>query len=324
MTARRHHFIAQCYLRGFTANRKKQTRQLVVFDKTTRKSFRCATHNVALEKDFNRIDLEGVEPDAFENAMAQFEGLLGPALQRVGQGGSIKNETDRAILLNFIGLLTLRTPRMRERIRDFHERIAKTVLEIATATPERWDNEIAKARNAGYVSGSSNPSHEQMRKFVEGDQYKIHVPTNRHIALEVATFDKILPFLFERKWLLLKAAKNSGGFVTSDHPVCLMWSDRKEGGKFHGPGLGLTGTELILPISHKLALVGAFELQDDEIEASERMVAAVNGAVVAYSERQVFARDMNFYYLMTEVGTPRKASRLTGDPMFIKSNPDSD
>ena len=40
-------------------------------------------------------------------------------------------------------------------------------------------------------------------------------------TLEVGTFDKLLPPIFQRGWILLKATVDSGGFITSDHPVCL-------------------------------------------------------------------------------------------------------
>ncbi len=37
------------------------------------KTFDCGINKVALERDFNRLDIEGIEPDAFEKAMASFE-----------------------------------------------------------------------------------------------------------------------------------------------------------------------------------------------------------------------------------------------------------
>lgn len=42
----------------------------------------------------------------------------------------------------------------------------------------------------------------------------------------------------KRKWVVLKPPRESSGFVTSDHPVCLMFSDPARRGKFYGPGHG--------------------------------------------------------------------------------------
>jgi hypothetical protein len=55
VTARRHHFVPQCYLKGFTVERKKR-RQITVFDAKNRKVFTTAIDNVALERDFNRVE----------------------------------------------------------------------------------------------------------------------------------------------------------------------------------------------------------------------------------------------------------------------------
>jgi hypothetical protein len=118
MTARRHHFIPQFYLKGFTVDRKKK-RQLAVFDGKDRKAFIAAIDNVALERDFNRVEVEGLEPDAFENAVAAFEAEIAPALDRIIATQSNESEDDRITLVNLIGALALRNPRLRETIREF-------------------------------------------------------------------------------------------------------------------------------------------------------------------------------------------------------------
>ena len=147
-------------------------------------------------------------------------------------------------------------------------------------------------------------------------KFKLKIPTQRHIQLEVGMFDKMLPILLERKWLLLRAPKGSGGFITSDHPVVLAWSDPKMRGGFYGPGFGLTGTDVYFPISTGLAVIGAFELEELEIDINENGVAGLNGAQVAYAERQVYARDHNFTYSLQPNEGPRKASKLMCDKRF--------
>jgi len=75
--ARTHHYVARCYLKGFAVQRRKKKPQITVFDGKDRKVFIAAVDNVALERDFNRVEIEGLEPDSFENAMAGFEGEIG-------------------------------------------------------------------------------------------------------------------------------------------------------------------------------------------------------------------------------------------------------
>src|SRR4051794_29866502 len=112
MIARRHHYIPRCYLKGFSVARKKR-RQIVVFDCNAGRSFETATENVAVETDFNRVEIEGHPPDAFEKGMARFEAEAAPALERIIAAKSIANVEDRSYLFNLIGLLAIRNPRLR-------------------------------------------------------------------------------------------------------------------------------------------------------------------------------------------------------------------
>jgi hypothetical protein len=207
-------------------------------------------------------------------------------------------------------------------MRDFHERVAKLVLDVSLATPERWEAQVKRAREAGYLKDApkvAELSYEQMKKFAREANFNISVRRERHIQLELETFNKMLPILLERKWLLLRAPQDSGGFITSDHPVVLIWSNPAMRGGFHSPGFGLIGTEVFFPISTRLAVVGAFELQEATIDVHPNAVASLNGAQVAYAQRQVYARDRNFTYALDAEELPRKASKLINDKRFRRS-----
>jgi Protein of unknown function (DUF4238) len=103
-------------------------------------------------------------------------------------------------------------------------------MKLAPATPERWAGQMEKARAAGAITSDRDVSYEGMKKFVESGNYTMSLRTERHIQLEAGSFEKVLPFMFRRKWILLKAAKDTGGFITSDHPVCLVKADGEDAG----------------------------------------------------------------------------------------------
>jgi hypothetical protein len=309
MVARRHHYVPQFYLKGFAVARKKSHR-LVVFDCRSRKSFSTATENVAVETDFNRVEVDGHPPDVVETALSEFETEAASALERIIAAKSMREAEDRGYLLNLVGLLSVRNPRHRETWRDFQEQIAKRIMELATATPERWASQVRQAQAAGYMRKDADTDYEKMRKFVTEGQYRVDVSTGYHVSVEMVGVDAVLPYLFKRKWAVLKCQDNSGGFVTSDHPVCLTWSDPNKRGPV---GHGTRGTEIVFPICSRLAMVGAFEIEDNEIDASEEMVAAVNGTVIQFSDRHVYARDHNFRYTLRWGEMPSKASKLVAD-----------
>jgi hypothetical protein len=88
--ARQHHVIPQCYLRGFTTKGKKS--QLHVFDVGRCKRFMSSPRNVAGVRDFNRVEMDGVEPDAIEIAFSVPEGRLADALRNFEET-PLKRET---------------------------------------------------------------------------------------------------------------------------------------------------------------------------------------------------------------------------------------
>ena len=322
MTARRHHYIPQCYLKGFAVSRKRGKAQVYVFDREQRKMFVTATDNVGLERDFNRIETEGQKPDALENKLSGFESALTTALERTNAAGTFQSDEDRATILNFIGLVALRNPRRREGIRDFHEQIMKRMMDVALATKERWEGQVRQMKKAGVFKADEVISYEQLKAFHDAGDYKIALNTEYQILMEMKGFDAVLPTLFKRGWMFMRAPTDSGGFVTSDDPVNLMWSDPDERGKVHGPGFGLPGTQIIFPISTKLAVAGAFELKSETREVSEDMVAGFNGGIATMAIRQMYARDLHFRYKVEAKGEARKASRLIDDPHFRRSDDD--
>ncbi len=312
--ARQHHYVPRCYLKGFTVPRRKK-RQVVVFDRVDGRSFTTAVDNVAAERDFNRIEVEGHEPDALETLIAEFEGELAPALERIIASNSIANERDRAHLLNFVALVAMRNPRWREVVRTAHERFAKMMAREMVSTPEHWAAVVKGAREHGVDPGEVD--YETAHKLVEEDAYTVSVATEHRIAMEFGSSMEILPYLIDRKWVLLKAAPSTGGFVTSDHPVCLTWSDPWHGRSAYSPGFGLKGTRVIFPISTDLAMIGEFEQAENVRETDEVGVAEINTTIAHRAKRQVYARDMHFQYANDD-GKPRKAAKLASERWFRK------
>lgn len=316
MVARKHHYVPQCYLKQFAVSHKK-TPQICVFDRIEKKVFKTGIDNVAAERDFNSINIEGVPTDLFENEMSHFESELAVALARINTVQSIANEDDRAYLLNLVCMTALRNPQLRETMRSAIEQTAKITMDLILESPERYSQHRESMKRDGFGK-AKDVSYENMKSFHESGRYRISVNTGFHVRQEIELFDRILPILFKRGWQLLRAPKGSGGFITSDHPFCLSWSDPGRRGGFYGPGLGMLGTEVVFPVSPRLALLGAFEIEDAEIEVTERLVVGVNGAVIAMAERQVYSRDNNFAYSMHPDEPHRKASRLLSDRRFIE------
>jgi len=294
MTARRHHYLSQCYLDGFAANRRKP--QLFVVDQKDMASFTTSTENIAVERDFHRIDIEGVAPDAVETKLSEFETEAAEALKRIIAARSIANRDDFGAVLAMMALFTVKNPARREMWRGFEERTLKMVMELATSKPEIWAAQTARAKAAGFLDDSPEISYEAMRDFVRRDEYRIDFATHHHLRLELKVWDTAAEWLAKRNWILLRAPPGRAGFVTTDHPFCLTWVDAKMRASFYPPGLGLTGTQVYFPLSNELAVIGSFERQPGEFDAPPEAIAQFNGLAILHAMRQVYAASDEFLW----------------------------
>jgi hypothetical protein len=320
MTEPRHqHYISECYLKGFAVLRKKDKHQLQVFDRVQQRHYPTAPRNVAGERDFNRLDEgQAEDPNAIEKAYAAFEGELAMAIKRSAEAGFFSSDEDRDLIINMIGLFALRNPRFREQVRSFHEDVLNKTMSLMLSTKERWEAQVERAAKAGYALKENNVGYEEMKDFFQRREYTIELNRGYHIGNELKLLDAILPHLAQRRWWFVRAQRTSGGFVTSDHPVALMWSDPTMRGGFYPPGFGLKGTQVTFPLTSRVAMIGAFEIKEQSNDVPDGVVAQINGATIASSERQVYARDLHFHYLLSRDDGVRKASRLASDQNFVQ------
>ncbi|MGE0221924.1 MAG: DUF4238 domain-containing protein [Acetobacteraceae bacterium] len=318
MTARRHHYVPQCYLKGFCPNRAKP--KLFAIDIRRRQTFTASPVNVAAQRDFHTVEIDGLPADALENQLARFESDLSHSLSRIIEARSIAAENDRINLLKLIAILAVKNPRLRTVFGQFQERLMKMVLQLVTATPERWESQLQQAKDAGYFQQEVGVAYEQIRDFVDRDEYDVRFSTTHHLVLELSSVDKVLPVVFARKWLLFRAPRGVSGFITSDHPVCLMWRDPKRRGGPHPPGYGLRGTQIVFPISNDLAMIGGFEFTDTECNADERQIAEINTTIIAYADQQIYARDREFRYLSPRSGRIMRGAEVMNDSALMRAH----
>jgi hypothetical protein len=110
--ARNHHYVPQGYLAGFT-NTGARDGKLYVFDLRTGSIFQTRPRNVAAERDFNRIDIDGANPDALETSLSGFEDKAVLAIRKIAQENTYYGGTDLSYVINLLCLLLYRNPRTR-------------------------------------------------------------------------------------------------------------------------------------------------------------------------------------------------------------------
>lgn len=305
--ARGHHFIPQCYLKGFTRNGSKKSK-LFVFSLEKLETFETRPDNVAKRRDFNRI--EGLPAGALESRLGKFESQVDKALLKIGADRSLDDTEAWIHVLNLAALIAVRHPQRREMVRQFMEQTAKVMLDVALATPERWASQLRRAKASGAISSDADVPYERLRERYRNGEYEIQVSTARHIDIEFKTHDPVLRTLVARKWMLCVAQPGAGSFVTSDHPLVLAHSDGTLPTMKNPVGHGNAETTVFFPINRELFAVGTFEGPAGVQRMSAGGVAYLNAIILMHADRELYSSD------------PRNRVRIGALGVFMADLPD--
>lgn len=296
MTAHNHHYLSQCYLKGFTNGGTKNSK-LTVLDLEEKKQFETIPRNVGSLRDFNRIDMEGVDPNILENSFSKFEGEVALAINKLRKSAKLEGEI-KAAILKLVALFAVRSPRMREHLRKFEATILERATELALASKKRWHSTVRQMKESG-TELNDNVTYEDVRKFYESKEYTIEVAREHHILMELRSVERIFPTLASRKWAIVRASNESGPFITTDRPVSLTWKEYDKVPPFERniPGHGMSNTQLCFPLSTNTALIGEFDGYEGVIDGTRELVALFNSKMLIFAEKQIYVPNLNFNFL---------------------------
>ena len=283
--ARKHHYVTQAYLAAFTDTESKDG-QFCVIDIQSRTCFRTSPKNVAAERDFNRVDVEGKPPDFLEQELATFEGRAVQAIRNVNQTKTFPTDEDYNYIINLLCLFAVRNPQLRNSFNRSRELSIHLIGDLLVSDEKIWAHHLKKAQGAGYV-GETSISFEEFKRSIKEGEYRIEFAPEGNLRVEFRTFDKILQILGQRIWSLLVAPSSGPTFICSDHPVALNW----KGSGNKGPiGYGLKNTEVFFPLGPRTGLYGVYEEALPPIVHIDPVQVAIKNTMIEQSaERHVFS-----------------------------------
>lgn len=295
--SRHHHYIPQAYLRGFAQPRGARQWYTHVTDLPEERSYITNIRNVCGERDFMRFEHEDHEPDRIEKEMSNFESKCIEAIRRVAETSKFEGE-DANLTLNLMALLAVRSPEMRENMRDFHERVAKRMMDLSLATQERWEGQMAQLCAAG-GKVNDNLSYEDMKSFHEGGQYKVSVRREYQIGVEFRLMPTVLEELGKRLWTVYTVDGTYGEFITTNRPVTLSYIEPDKVPPLfrHSPGFALKGTEVFFPLTRHALLIGRWDRGGHTEVANQLFVAAANTHLMFHSHGKILSREKEFLYI---------------------------
>lgn len=240
---RRHHYVPRIYLQNFAIQEKNEW-QIIVIDKTKKEPYITNIKNVAVEKDFYRIDnkedefywehyyAEQVEP----LVSTTFSKLITIATLSVNNS-CVLNDEIKSKLAKIMCSQLLRTKKSRNMQFEIGIKIANEVIE---KTRKQFE-EILSIEQFKYLDD-----------FVYDDILSKSI--NLPIINEVDRMDRFADLLLKRYWVMYKNINYKRyPLITSDHPVVYYNIITGETDTSVN-GLGVPQTTIYFPINRELVI----------------------------------------------------------------------
>lgn len=307
------HYVPAMYLRNFQNDKK----QLFALNAEEAKPFAPPPEGVGKQRDFNMLDIDGITKEALEQEYGKLEGEIAPGIQFVGKEASFgKDNVHRSDLINLITLMWVRNPRKRKELDTRVSEVMMENLKDVFSSKEKWEAAVEMMKADGFWEKDKPADYEGTKKyFVESGG---RPRTTRQFAIdsELDRFEPMYPKFDALRWRILKATADSGGFVTTDHPVCMGRPHDIDRSNLIAPGYSLGRDVCLVPVSPTVALYGRREGDEDVVEVGKHCVASFNSNVIGYAKSQVYAKDDQYFYMRAYPNGLGRGFTLLSDPNF--------
>ncbi|MGD0579357.1 MAG: DUF4238 domain-containing protein [Bryobacteraceae bacterium] len=283
---RRHHFVPQCWLAGFTESGTNEGR-LWVTDLSRQKQWATTPEHAGHIRDFYRLSEPTPDPVAVEKFFSELESQVAPILKSIDRERRPPNDDELDELLHFMAYQWVRVPRFRPYALEIVGRLTRQKLAEELQSRDTW---LAGLKKAGMDPDAPGADYEGMKRFFESGEFNITAETDWYMQRAFKDADGIFPLLRERYWGTSFTAK--GRLIASDNPVVL------EGPK--GQNIGFKNAEFVLyPMSRHVFLTGTLEHVRRPV-FNFNYFASLNTMMLLGADAQVYSYIPDFSWLDEE------------------------
>lgn len=216
------HYVPQFILRNFATGRSKQ---IHVFDKATRKSFKTAIRNVAAEHGFYDFGVDGASV-SLDPMLQKIEDRTSEPIRQIVHARNLKGLTDDdyATVAWFVTVQMLRTNAQRRQLKDLNDKFRDAI--------------VARGGDPNNVEGFEDLDEERAR----GEAIRTIPLLARDLA----------PHFLAKTWALFSTS-HERPFYISDNPITLQNTANQD--PTRGTlGLAVPGIEIYFPLSPTLCI----------------------------------------------------------------------
>ena len=287
---RAHHFVPEFYLAGFTGSGQRDGRLAVLgLGELAGREWWASPNSLGHERDFYRDDSDMEDPTWFErDLLGGLEGESAGVLKDIAATCVLPDRGTRAwqVLMNFVAVMYARGPGLRDLMSRPILDIAQMIMQSMVADRGAFDRMVAEMRVGGQLAAGEEPSYEEMRAAVQQGGIGLSLARPYLLRTILRVVEIVLPQLDRRSWTLLINQGAEQAFLVTDRPVAITHTVPQPQTFYNIPTFGRGGTDVTMPVSKDLALMGRLENQDrSAIDVDAQMIATVNSKTLWQAER---------------------------------------
>lgn len=289
---RKHHFVPQFYLAGFTKNDSKDG-TLHVFDRQRRANWSSTPKGSAHKRDYHAVDpaIDG-DPMSFEKKLGQFETQWSQTLANVIEKQSVPEDESFGDLMMFVAFMAVRVLRIREILSSHIDQVSKATIQLQLAT------ELGRASFRATLQelGQTMPDEqfEELVRFGQSGQYEVDFDQTWHVKQMLQMAIDLAPLLSLRNWTLWISENSAPDLICSDSPVTPTWISPMQGP--FPPAFGTPNTIVSVPLNRRIVLVSILEKELPYIRLGTEGVARVN-SMTAMHANQLYSAESDFVWM---------------------------
>lgn len=284
--------------------------KIYVIDMISGKQWQSNPESIAFQNDLYNIEKKHFKDDSLERAFSdEYESVVSPIIGEMATNKKLPTGDKFYKLINFIALMHCRVPSMIEHSVKPIKHAIKQTLKNTFVHKSYLEVVLNDLKLMGYDINNSE-DYDKLKEFAFSDRYTIEINQNYKMKLLLGKMKLIIPLLHMREWSLVFTDDSYGGFICTDNPVALVSLERLP--QIISPGFGMKNTEITMPLTKNMAIVGRFKRYNQIVYASKNTLAAINSRSLMYSERFVFSAYEDFIFITKNgyIGNKDKMQRI--------------